>query len=60
MLLRGRSVREGSAMKPTAWVWLICAVALLIAAGLAFSGSIYPAAIVLLLVSGVLVAHRLR
>ncbi|MCD5314142.1 hypothetical protein [Kineosporia babensis] len=47
-------------MKPTAWVWLICAVALLIAAGLAFSGSIYPAAIVLLLVSGVLVAHRLR
>ena len=47
-------------MKPTAWVWLVCAVALLIAAGLAFSGDLYPAVIVLILISGVLLAYRLR
>jgi len=34
-------------------------VALLIAAGLAFSGDLYPAVIVLILISGVLIGHRM-
>lgn len=47
-------------MNPRAWVWLFCAVALLIAAGLAFAGDVYPAVIVLILVSGALFAERRR
>ena len=48
-------------MKTPVWVWVVCAVALLIAAGLAFSGSLYAAVIVLILVLGTLAAtHRVR
>ncbi|GAB6897361.1 hypothetical protein [Kineosporia succinea] len=47
-------------MKPSSWVWIGCGLALLLAAALAFSGALFPAVIVLVLVCGVLVAHRLR
>ncbi len=47
-------------MKPTALVWSVCAVALLIAAGLAFSGSLFGAGIIVILVCVVLLANRLR
>jgi hypothetical protein len=45
-------------MKTSAWVWVSCGVALFIAAGLAFAGSLFPAAIVLFLIGGILVAYR--
>ena len=47
-------------MKPSAWVWIVCAVLLLIAASLAFSGALYAAVIVLILVSAVLIGYRMR
>jgi hypothetical protein len=47
-------------VKPSAWVWIACAVLLLIAAALAFSGDLYPAVIVLILVSAVLIGYRVR
>jgi len=47
-------------MRPTAWVWVFCTVALLIAAGLAFSGDLFPAVIVLILVAGALAVERMR
>jgi hypothetical protein len=47
-------------VNPRAWIWLFCVVALLIAAGLAFAGDLYPAVIVLILVSGALFVERRR
>jgi mannose/fructose/N-acetylgalactosamine-specific phosphotransferase system component IID len=47
-------------VKPSAWVWIVCAVLLLIAASLAFSGALYPAVIVLILVTAVLIGYRVR
>ncbi|MBT0769261.1 hypothetical protein KIH74_10040 [Kineosporia sp. J2-2] len=47
-------------MKTSAWVWVGCGVGLLIAAGLAFSGDLYPAVIMLILVSAVLIGYRVR
>ena len=47
-------------MKISAVVWLACVVALVIAGAMAFSGSLFPAAITLVLVCVVLLGHRLR
>ncbi|MCE0537273.1 hypothetical protein LWF15_17365 [Kineosporia rhizophila] len=47
-------------MKISALVWLVCVVALVIAGAMAFSGNLFPAAITLVLVCVVLLAHRLR
>ncbi|GAA3639837.1 hypothetical protein GCM10022223_68740 [Kineosporia mesophila] len=44
-------------MKASAWVWVLCGVALFIAAGLAFAGNLFPAAVVLFLIGGGLVAY---
>ncbi|GLY17584.1 hypothetical protein Kisp01_45980 [Kineosporia sp. NBRC 101677] len=59
--MRARGLRrEGAAVKISALVWLVCVVALVIAGAMAFSGNLFPAAITLVLVCVVLLAHRLR